>query len=196
LATAPRSANLAHDTLSIAPRRRVRNAFPWGILRVGSFPVELRQGQRPASDSNHRTVGAVVHRGEKLGLGRVGEAGGKPAGHQRALHGAQEGAVQLGEAQAFEIESVTRSVGERHLSPVEIDVADEEARLLHLDLAAKAPYLHHVLPLLGEVADGDIELLANPPIRDRLPLVGPAAVVVEDESEGLERRRTRTPARP
>ena len=50
----------------------------------------------------------------------------------------------------------------------------------------------HVFPVrsfLGEEANRAVEVLAKPPMPDRLSLVAPAAIVMKLEPEGFERRR-------
>ena len=61
----------------------------------------------------------------------------------------------------------------------QIDRADEEARLLDLDLAAEMAQAHDELPFLGEIGDGAIE-------------VGAELLVADPESGDWSKRLART----
>ncbi|MEB2346856.1 MAG: SUMF1/EgtB/PvdO family nonheme iron enzyme [Deltaproteobacteria bacterium] len=164
--------------LAAGGRRPARRRSPRGerVERAGHA-----QGEAPAGR---------LDRQEQLGLRATLEAGRQAARDERALHGAQERAgIEGRRAQARGLERLLAAVGERGGPARQIDRAHEEARLLDLDLAAEVRHLHDVLALRGQEAHRALEERAQARVPDRKPLVGEAAVAVQDQAEGAQRRR-------
>ena len=87
------------------------------------------------------------------------------------------------------IESITTAIRKREASARKVDAAHEEAGLFDIELPAKMADLNDVLALVGQVTNAALEDCEQSPVCDRLPFVGEATVVVENECQRLERRR-------
>jgi len=119
----------------------------------------------------------------------VVESGEQAAGRQVALDAAEQRAVAGRGCEARDVEPLLAAVGQADGAGLGVEEAHEEARLLHLDLAAEALHLHDVLALFRQVAHGAVEEGAQLRVREGLAFVGPVPVVVQHQTEGRQRRR-------
>ena len=112
----------------------------------------------------------------------------RPAGASACLT-RQSSAPSRGESASVAGSSGSSRASESAMRPLAAsNAAHEEGGLLHLDLAAEVAQRDDELPLGRQVPHAAVEVLAQPPVQDRLALVAPAPVVVEHETERPERR--------
>ena len=149
------------------------------------------------SDAEQRNVLAVLHSMEKLRLGSLAESRQQTRGHQTPLDAAQECTIARRRVQRSDVQAFRRAIGKGERPGRRVELAREEGGLFHLDLCAKPTQRddEHVLTvgtLSGEKANAAIESLSQTAIENRLALVSPRAIVVQDQSKRAERRRTST----
>ena len=127
---------------------------------------------------------------QQFRLRRTREPSREPMRDQRTLHGAQQSVgLERRCAQRRGIESITTAIRKREASARKVDAAHEEASLFDIELRAKVADLNDVFALAGQVTNAALEDCEQSMACDRLPFVGETTVVVEDESQRLERRR-------
>ena len=143
-----------------------------------------------ARDAQREPAFSLFDPEQQLRLRHTCETSGEPVREQRPLHGTEKRVgIERRCAQRLGIESIAVAIRKREAAAHEVDAAYDEAGLFDIELPAKMADLNDVLALVGQVTNAALEDCEQSPVCDRLPFVGEATVVVENECQRLERRR-------
>ena len=126
----------------------------------------------------------------------MAEAGEQIGGAEVPLHATQQCSVAGRRSEGSDVERFDRAIGECDRARLRVEQADEKRRFFDFDLPAKVSQRHDedafaVPALPGEETDTAVEGLAQSAICDRLALVGPGAVVMQNQAERAQRRWAR-----
>ena len=117
--------------------------------------------------------------------------GQQPTGRETRLDPTEQRLIDLREHERRNLQRRARPVRKQDLATLEIDRPYEKTRLFDFDLGSESAQANDELFVLRQILDRALEMLTQLSILDRSALMGESSIVMQDQPEWLERRRSR-----